>query len=99
MSKEQVGDIISGKLGLRSHHKPSFLRVRYEQICRSEKAFSAASNIITDVQKARFAYGCQSRQGIDKSSSPAGVGVSDQARKYASVGTIHPACDWLRPTI
>jgi|SRR5215467_10740341 len=34
----------------------------------------------------------------DSSSSPAGVGVSHQTRKYAFVGTTHPACDWLRPT-
>jgi len=32
---EQIGDIISGKLGLRSHHKPSCLRVSYEQTCMS----------------------------------------------------------------
>ena len=50
-------------------------------------------------QKAKFAYGCHSRQGEDSSSSPAGVGVSHQARTYASVGTIHPACDWHRPAI
>jgi hypothetical protein len=32
--REHAGDIISGKLGLQSHHKRSFLRVDYEQTCQ-----------------------------------------------------------------
>ena len=59
--REQIGDIISGKLGLRSHHKPPFLRVCYEQICRSENALSAAgaeewTSRVTSERKLTLSY-------------------------------------------
>jgi len=50
-------------------------------------------------QKARSTCGCLPRESIDQSSSSTRVGVSHQARAYASVGATHPACDRHRPAI